>query len=94
MIMRDFVCPKCTHVFEDLVGAADTTTPCPMCGTAALRQVSSPRIGLYNDPAAREVVLRKRSIDHTHKEVAKTPEKFGLKGRSSPWNIRSSPKSK
>ena len=88
MIMADFSCDSCPHVFEDLVSSGTTTVPCPMCGKDAQKQMSAPRIALYNTPETKAAALRKRSEEHTKKEVAREPEKFKMRSSRKPWNVR------
>lgn len=44
LILFDFRCTKCEHVFEELVKPGEYWTQCPRCGSNAQRQMSTPRI--------------------------------------------------
>ena len=88
--MRDFLCPFCDNEFESLVADTEETHYCSNCGETAEKIMSAPRIGLYeNNPELKAKVLKKRSADHTAKEVAREHEKFGFKAaKSERWNLR------
>lgn len=79
MKLHDFQCTDCNNTFEDLVDNDNRFTNCPECGSIAEKLLSAPRIGLYNDPDKRATELKRRSEQHTKKEVAKEHEKFGFK---------------
>lgn len=69
---------------------ADRLSPCPSCGQPCEMIMSAPRIGVLQDPAAKKAALRKRSHDHTIREMKKEPEKHGFQAADRrPWNIRS-----
>jgi putative FmdB family regulatory protein len=89
MQLRDFRC-VCGLDFEDLVESSDVlSATCPSCGQAAERIISAPHIGVTNDPAKRAEILRKRSHEHTIKELKKEPERHGFEAADrKPWNIR------
>lgn len=44
MILRDFQCHHCAHVFEDLVDRSATSTTCEVCGNEALPMISAPMV--------------------------------------------------
>jgi len=97
MILLDFNCDACEHLFEALTASDAQTEPCPECGNPfASRQISAPRIGLYADGAStvtREA-LKERSRAHSLAEAKKEPERIaGLAGgvaKAGPtWNQRS-----
>lgn len=94
MILYDFHCATCGHEFEALVRAGEDTAECPECGANADRQMSAPRVGLYNDPNVRAAALRKRSEEHSLREAKKNVEEHAAKMGAKPaaqakWNIRS-----
>lgn len=80
--LYDFECPSCSNSFEELVDSGSSTCPCPVCGTEAIRTLSIPKLGLFSmaDQSRRSEILRKRSEEHTLKELRKEPEKFGDEG--------------
>lgn len=44
LMLFDFVCQQCDHVFEDMVHPHIHEAPCPKCAATASRQISAPRI--------------------------------------------------
>lgn len=91
MIVYDFYCEPCSLHFDDIVDSSNVkTTPCPKCGKDAEKVFSAPKLGwLNNDPQKRAEVLKKRSQEHTIRELKREPEKFGFKaGDHRPWNVR------
>ena len=94
MKVFDYHCEACDLFFEEMV-AADEQVVCGECSQEAKKVPSASRVGLYNDPAKREQILRQRSRDHSFKEMAKEPEKHGFDAAIKPrlWNKRSSKKS-
>lgn len=91
MILREFHCDACNDRFESLMDSSDDRiAPCPRCGAPCEMAMSAPRLGVYNDPAARSAILKKRSHDDTMKQLKKEPEKYGFQAADKrPWNIRS-----
>lgn len=80
----DFTCEECGYEFEDLVEAGVEVTPCPNCGVGyGSRTMSVPNLGKFTMASAegRSAMLKKRSEEHTHKELKKEPEKFGELGK-------------
>jgi putative FmdB family regulatory protein len=43
LILYDFECPQCGAITEDMVKSDVRQTPCPECGSAANRLISTPR---------------------------------------------------
>jgi hypothetical protein len=84
-IVKDFICHDCGITFEELYkrGEEDNVL-CTECGSGdtALDGISSPSLGVFSmaDSVGRASMLRKRSADHTKKEVLKNAEKFGAAG--------------
>lgn len=75
-ILRDFLCEACSHSFEELVESAGyDTEPCPECGTACRHVISAAKPATYSmmsrDDQAK--CLRKRSREHTLKELKRDP---------------------
>ena len=99
MILLDFLCDECNTKFEELVDNRDIRfQPCPECGTPSEKVMSAVSLGKYSmaTPEQRSEMLRKRSEEHTKKEIlSKEYDKFGMKDpNSSPWNVRATkPKS-
>ena len=93
MQLRDFSCPTCDVIFEALVASSSVTvTPCPTCSADSERVMSAPRIGIFNDVSKKSEALKKRSQEHTIRELKKEPEKHGFKAADKrPWNIRRKP---
>ena len=91
--LREFQCDACELAFEDLMpSSADRVTACKNCGARCEAVMSAPRVGAFSglSPEARAEVLRKRSHQHTMKELKKEPEKYGFAAAEKrPWNIRS-----
>lgn len=44
LILFDFKCTKCEHIFEELTAPGDYWCKCPKCGSNAQRQLSTPTI--------------------------------------------------
>lgn len=94
MILRDFYCATCDVTFEEYVSKDDRTAKCQKCGNDAESVLSAPRIGVYHDPKARSAALRKRSHDHTIREMKKEPERYGFEADDKRrWNLRTPSKS-
>lgn len=83
-IVKDFVCPNCGHEFEELFKVGDEDNiPCPECGHSPVESVlSSPALGKFSmaDRETKTEILKKRSFEHTKKEVIRNAEKFGDAG--------------
>lgn len=88
-ITRDFECLKCAHQFIDMVTREEQDKQvCPECGNPARWIISAPKLATYSmmsqDDKAKH--LRKRSRDHTRKELKKDPttarmtKRFKMKG--------------
>ncbi len=77
-LIKDFLCEKCNEVFEEMVEPTVKLATCPICTEPAEQIMSSPMIGTMNDSAKRLESLKKRSKEHSKREVAKEPEKFGM----------------
>ncbi|NJL55422.1 hypothetical protein HC928_09715 [bacterium] len=74
-ILKDFECSDCGAEFEELVGE-DTDVVCPSCGSASVRQcLSAPKPAAYSmmSKDAQAKCLRKRSREHTLKQLKKDP---------------------
>ena len=49
MILFDFKCPECNHMFEELVKSGTAEAPCPKCeATAQKALVNPPRIDMLS----------------------------------------------
>lgn len=77
-ILRDLGClnPECSQgVWEDLVDRNAETFECPTCKGPATAVISAPKPATYSmmskDDQAKH--LRKRSRDHTRRELKKDP---------------------
>lgn len=84
-IVKDFLCNSCGTVFEELYkNGEEDDVACLECGSSntALAGISSPALGIYSiaDAAGRAEILKKRSADHTKREVLKNADKFGAAG--------------
>lgn len=91
--LYDFQC-ECGWEGEDLVEAGVTVTPCPNCGVGyAEKVISIPNLGTFSmaDAATQASMLKKRSEEHTTKELRREPEKYGAEGvaRARKGQIRS-----
>jgi len=78
----NFTCPKCDEEWEDLI-ADQGASPCPLCMVEYPRDViCAPKLALFQTLPKEEKArqLRKRSSDHTQRELKKEPEKFGNEG--------------
>lgn len=82
-ISREFEC-KCGWFGDDLLKSDEPQVlDCPECGTELTPVLSAPAIGGYSiqDAAGRADILKRRSAEHTAKEMAKEPEKYGDAGK-------------
>ena len=91
MPLYDFECLTCETVFEKIVPSTQKAAFCA-CGGVGRRLISA-RIGLLNDPNKRAESLKKRSKEHSVKQMRENPERLakltGAKPRSqNPWNVR------
>ena len=76
MIIFDFKCPECNHVFEELVKSDTTQAPCPVCkATAHKALLTPPRIDRLGMGAQRNA--SPESIDYferVHKQQTRIEE--------------------
>ena len=75
-IIRPFECQVCPHTWDDLVKREEENDQkCPKCNGAAKWVICAPAIASYSimDKDAQMKHLRKRSRDHTRKELKKDP---------------------
>lgn len=82
-IVRDFECPDCDHVFEELYKEGDDII-CPNCGGEnAQPLLSAPRIDTFSimDPYQKRESLMKRSRDHSEKNKKNTVERIKETGK-------------
>lgn len=69
---------------------ADRFTSCPQCTKSCEMVLSAPLFGAMNNPDAKKEALKKRSHDHTIREMKREPERYGFKaGDKRSWNLRS-----
>ncbi len=83
-IVHDYVCENCSAEWEDLVDRATLTSVCPSCGTETNKPtIATPGIATFSlmDKSTKEAHLKKRSADHTKKEVKKEAERWGAEGK-------------
>ena len=76
-----FECKKCEEIWEDLV--KEKESPCPICETISKTTVITvPNLGKFSmaSPEEKKRILKKRSEEHTTKEVRKEPERWGQAG--------------
>lgn len=76
-----FTCTSCGFTYEDLIEDGDQV-PCPECGEPNDRdRIQMPGIAKFSiaGAEAQKEMLKQRSKEHTRKEVAKEPERFGFK---------------
>lgn len=93
-VVKDFECERCGCVWEDLVKRNDQVSDCPECNALSTKTViSCPNVNTFGmkSPAERSAAMKKRSEDHTKKELRKEPERFGAEGikRAREGQIRS-----
>jgi putative FmdB family regulatory protein len=84
-IMKDFVCNDCGHKFEDFFKPSEEDkVVCLECGSNDISRdgLSFPSLGAWSmqDKAGRDATLKKRSADHTNREVVKNADRFGAAG--------------
>lgn len=88
-MVKDFVCADCGHSFEQLYYKQEGEDPeieCVECGSrdTNVHGISSPRIGTYEmaDAEGKAEILRKRSADHTKRQILRDADRFGLIGKA------------
>lgn len=83
-IVNNFKCKDCGHEFEELYKKGEETDiECPECESKQIEPLlSSPRLSTYEmaDKEGKAAILRKRSADHTKKQVMKDADRFGGHG--------------
>lgn len=77
MILVDFECPECGHIFEEIVHQDRLLMPCPRCKIAAKRIITTGRVYSGNQDAdwiksVREVVDKDSGKPHCQ-EFLKNP---------------------
>ena len=87
----EFNCENCSNVWEDLVEEKESS--CPECKQLSTTTSLSINLGAFSmlSPAAKAESLKRRSAEHTHRELKKEPERFGQAGidRAREGQIRS-----
>lgn len=83
--MKDFACNDCGHRFEDFFKPSEEDqVVCLKCGSSDVSRdgLSFPALGGWSmkDKEGRDNILKKRSADHTKKEVLKNADRFGAAG--------------
>ena len=84
----DYMCLSCKHVWEILLNhKEEELTNCPKCNSPDIQRQLGGVITKINDPEILKETLKKRSADHTLKELKKKagykgtlPPNFGSKG--------------
>ena len=84
-IVKDFICNSCGITFEEIYkNGEEDDVICVSCQSpnTIVVGLSSPALGTFSmaDAAGRAEILKKRSADHTRKEVIKNADKFGGAG--------------
>lgn len=79
----DYECNHCGNAFYELVSSPDEVVPCPECGGTTKRVLSVPHLATFSmaDNATKGEILKKRSAEHSMRELRKEPEKFGSLGK-------------
>ena len=81
--LMDLHCNKCNCDWEILVMPDECEADyleCPKCHSRMVSQVLGGHKTKCHDPAVKEQVLRKRSIDHSNKHAKENLEKLQNKG--------------
>ena len=79
----EFECHKCGLEWEELVDCDPPKDLCPECGEDTNPCLSIPKLATFSmmSPEAKTAHMKKRSADHTQKEIIeKEPERFGKVG--------------
>lgn len=73
MILSDFQCLVCSHIWEELLDHSEQfPKQCPSCSeTKSLLRIYSAKHTKLNSMEAVSDCLKKRSADHSRKELAK-----------------------
>lgn len=80
--VNDFECYSCSIVWEDLVKEGETSK-CPKCESVGDKiKINTIKLGAFSmrSPEERKKELKRRSEEHTLKELRKEPERFGVEG--------------
>lgn len=81
---HDFLCSECAHEFTEMYWLSERDqVKCPECGNLELKVLIAPtRISTFSmaSPEEKASIMRKRSEDHSLKELRKEPEKHGALG--------------
>lgn len=85
LIVNKFKCKDCGEEFEELYERGEEDTiECCSCGSRNVEKLlSAPKLGKFSmaDNDTKASILKKRSHDHTRKEVAKEAERWGAHGK-------------
>lgn len=83
-VTHDFQCDDCSHVFEEMYKRSEREqVQCPVCRSWDLTQLlSAPRLQSFSmlTPAQKRESLKRRSAEHTQRQIDKEPEKWGEAG--------------
>jgi putative FmdB family regulatory protein len=83
-VTHDFECLDCLYVFEEMYKRSERDElECPECGSQNLKQwLSAPNLDTFSMMSAEQRVhsMKKRSADHTQKQIDKEPERWGEQG--------------
>lgn len=81
-----FECVDCGHLFDEFYKRAERSDViCPSCGGQELTLVIvAPRIQSFSllSPEQKTESMKRRSAEHTQKQLDKEPERFGAEGIS------------
>jgi len=71
MFLTDLFCLVCNHTWEALLIAKDEIRGCPECSSLNVVRVPGGKITKLNDPETKNAALKKRSQEHSVKEMRK-----------------------
>lgn len=83
-VIYDFECENCGRVWEDMVDRTAVESPCPGCTTVSTNKlVACPAIASFSmlPLEDRSKLMKRRSEEHTKKEMRKEAERWGDLGK-------------
>lgn len=83
-LTNDFKCEECGLIYEDTYKrGTESELECPRCGSDQLdRLLSFPNLDTMSamTPEQRIQIMKKRSTEHTQKQIDAEPERWGEAG--------------
>ena len=79
--LTDLICEDCNFIWETILRSREEVSleKCPHCGANFPRAIPGGNPTICHDPKVRSEILKKRSKDHSMKELRKNPDKYGFR---------------